>query len=52
MRKCGLIDGSPLYMHAKKQTSLLKGFLGEKIKSPFVVELGHELRQPEYEIGD
>lgn len=39
-------DGSPLLVHAKNQTHLLKGFLGEKIKSPFVVELGMSYGNP------
>ena len=39
-------EGSPLMMHAQKQTTLLKGFLGEKIKSPHVVELGMSYGNP------
>lgn len=39
-------DGSPLLVHAKNQAHLLKGFLGEKIKSPFVVELGMSYGNP------
>lgn len=30
-------DGSPLRMHTEKQTSLLRGYLGERIKSPHMV---------------
>jgi ferrochelatase len=39
-------EGSPLLVHAKNQTHLLKGFLGEKVKSPFVVELGMSYGNP------
>ncbi len=39
-------EGSPLMVNAKKQTALFKGFLGEKIKSPFVVELGMSYGNP------
>jgi protoporphyrin/coproporphyrin ferrochelatase len=39
-------DGSPLFVHAKNQTNLLQGYLGEKIKSPFVVELGMSYGNP------
>ncbi|MEQ1593274.1 MAG: ferrochelatase [Thiobacillaceae bacterium] len=31
-------DGSPLKVHTEKQAKLLKGWLGEKIASPFMVE--------------
>ncbi|WP_324779088.1 ferrochelatase [Thiobacillus sedimenti] len=31
-------EGSPLKVHTEKQAKLLKGWLGEKIASPFVVE--------------
>ena len=41
-----LPEGSPLMVHAKKQTALLKGYLGEKIKSPHVVELGMSYGNP------
>ncbi len=39
-------DGSPLLVYAKKQAKLLRGFLGEKVKSPFVVELGMSYGNP------
>ena len=39
-------EGSPLLVHAKNQTNLLQGFLGEKIKSPFAVELGMSYGNP------
>ena len=39
-------EGSPLMVHAQKQTQLLRGFLGEKIKSPHVVELGMSYGNP------
>lgn len=42
-------EGSPLYVHAKRQTKLLQGFLGQKINSPFVVELGMSYGQPSIE---
>ncbi|MGQ0442275.1 MAG: ferrochelatase [Methylophilaceae bacterium] len=38
--------GSPLLVHAQKQTQLLRGFLAQKIKSPFVVELGMSYGNP------
>ena len=41
-----LPEGSPLMVHAKRQTNLFKGFLGEKIKSPHVVELGMSYGNP------
>lgn len=39
-------EGSPLLVHAQKQTLLLRGFLGQKIKSPFAVELGMSYGNP------
>jgi ferrochelatase len=39
-------DGSPLLVHAEKQALLLKGFLGQKIKTPFAVELGMSYGNP------
>lgn len=42
-------EGSPLLAHAKKQTTLLRGFLGQKIKSPFAVELGMSYGNPSME---
>ncbi len=41
-----LPEGSPLLVHAQKQTQLLRGFLAQKIKSPFVVELGMSYGNP------
>ncbi|HEY0843068.1 ferrochelatase [Methylotenera sp.] len=42
-------EGSPLLVHAKKQTLLLRGFLAQKIKSPFTVELGMSYGNPSME---
>lgn len=39
-------EGSPLLVHAQKQTQLLRGFLGQKINSPFAVELGMSYGNP------
>lgn len=39
-------EGSPLMVHAKKQTTLLRGFLSQKINSPFAVELGMSYGNP------
>ncbi len=39
-------EGSPLLMHAQKQATLLRGFLGQKIKSPVAVELGMSYGNP------
>ena len=39
-------QGSPLLVHAQKQTQLLRGFLAQKIKSPFSVELGMSYGNP------
>ena len=39
-------EGSPLLVHAKKQTQLLRGFLAQKINSPFAVELGMSYGNP------
>ncbi len=39
-------EGSPLLVHAKKQTQLLRGYLGQKINSPFAVELGMSYGNP------
>lgn len=39
-------EGSPLLVHAQKQAQLLRGFLGQKIKSPFAVELGMSYGNP------
>lgn len=39
-------EGSPLLVHAQKQTQLLRGFLAQKIKSPFAVEIGMSYGNP------
>ncbi len=39
-------EGSLLLVHAQKQTQLLRGFLAQKIKSPFAVELGMSYGNP------
>ncbi|MFA7350775.1 MAG: ferrochelatase [Methylotenera sp.] len=39
-------EGSPLLVHAQKQALLLRGYLGQKIKSPFAVELGMSYGNP------
>jgi len=39
-------EGSPLMVHAQKQTTLLRGFLSQKINSPFAVELGMSYGNP------
>lgn len=39
-------EGSPLLVHAQKQAILLRGFLSQKIKSPFAVELGMTYGNP------
>ena len=39
-------EGSPLLAHAQKQTQLLHSFLGQKINSPFAVELGMSYGNP------
>lgn len=44
-------EGSPLLVHAQKQTTLLRGYLshndkGQKINSPFAVELGMSYGNP------
>lgn len=39
-------EGSPLRFHTEKQAKLLKGWLGERIKSPFVVEYAMRYGNP------
>ncbi len=39
-------EGSPLLVHAQKQTQLLRGYLAQKINSPFAVELGMSYGNP------
>ena len=41
-----LPEGSPLLVHSQKQAQLLRGFLAQKVKSPFVVELGMSYGNP------
>lgn len=39
-------EGSPLMVYAQRQTKMLQGYLGQKIKSPFAVELGMSYGNP------
>lgn len=39
-------DGSPLLVYATKQKQMLQGYLGQKIQSPFAVELGMSYGNP------
>lgn len=39
-------EGSPLLVHGQKQALMLRGFLGQKINSPFAVELGMSYGNP------
>jgi ferrochelatase len=39
-------EGSPLKVHTAKQAKLLKGWIGEKIASPFMVEYAMRYGQP------
>lgn len=39
-------EGSPLRFHTEKQAKLLKGWLGERIKSPFVVDYAMRYGNP------
>ena len=39
-------EGSPLLVHGQKQAQMLRGFLGQKINSPFAVELGMSYGNP------
>lgn len=39
-------EGSPLRFHTEKQAKLLKGWLGERIKSPFVMEYAMRYGNP------
>ena len=39
-------EGSPLLVHGQKQAQLLRGFLAQKVKSPFAVELGMSYGNP------
>jgi ferrochelatase len=39
-------EGSPLRVHTEKQAKLLKGWMGERIKSPFLIEYAMRYGQP------
>lgn len=39
-------EGSPLLVHAERQTQLLRSYLTQKVKSPVVVELGMSYGNP------
>ncbi|MBM3351607.1 MAG: ferrochelatase [Betaproteobacteria bacterium] len=39
-------EGSPLLVHAQRQAQLLRGFLSQKINSPYAVELGMTYGNP------
>lgn len=39
-------EGSPLLVHTQKQAQLLRGYLAQKVKSPFVVEFGMSYGNP------
>jgi ferrochelatase len=43
-------DGSPLRVHTERQAKLLRGFLGERIKAPLIVE--HAMRYGKPAIAD
>ena len=43
-------DGSPLKVHTERQTTLLRGFLGERIKAPLVVDYAMRYGSPS--VGD
>jgi len=38
--KIWMSEGSPLKVHTERQTKLLRGYLGERIKSPLTIEYG------------
>lgn len=42
-------EGSPLYVHTKKQASLLQGYLSTKINSPYAVEFAMRYGNPSVE---
>lgn len=44
-----LKEGSPLLVHARKQAKLFEGYLGQRIRSPFCVELGMRYGNPSIE---
>ena len=44
-------EGSPLKVHTERQAKLLKGWLGERIKSPFQVEVGMRYGNPSIASG-
>lgn len=39
-------EGSPLLVHSQNQTQLFSGYLAQKVKSPFAVELGMSYGNP------
>ncbi len=39
-------EGSPLLVHGQKQAQLLRGYLSQKVKSPFAVEMGMSYGNP------
>jgi ferrochelatase len=39
-------EGSPLMVYAQRQTKMLQGYLAQKIRSPFAVELGMSYGNP------
>ncbi len=39
-------EGSPLRVHTERQTALLRGYLGERIKAPLVVDYAMRYGQP------
>ncbi|MEZ0232004.1 MAG: ferrochelatase [Methylophilaceae bacterium] len=42
-------EGSPLFVHTRKQAKLLEGFLSTKIESPYAVEYGMRYGNPSVE---
>jgi ferrochelatase len=44
-------EGSPLLFHTEKQAKLLKGWLGERIKSPFQIEIAMRYGKPSIPAG-
>jgi protoporphyrin/coproporphyrin ferrochelatase len=44
-------EGSPLRVHTERQTQLLRGYLGERIKSPLVVEYAMRYGTPNIRKG-
>ena len=44
-------EGSPLLVHAQKQAQLLRGYMAQKVKSPFAVELGMSYGNPSMKLA-